>query len=605
MRPKAYSYIRMSTDVQLRGDSLRRQTEASRNYAEENGLDLIEDFKLEDIGVSAFHGRNVAQGALGKFLALAEQKVIADGSYLIVESLDRISRQSPQAATALFLQILQAGINIVTLTDRHVYRAGHADFTDIIVSVVIMSRAHEESRVKSLRVGAAWENKRKNLATRKLTEVAPAWLSLAADKTRFDVIHQNAEIVKQIFEEADAGKGSYQIARRLNIDRVQPFTHSNGWHESYITKILTNRAVLGEFQPHRYVNGKRCPDGDPVDGYFPVVISREQFERVQLARKARKNRGSGRKGKSHINLFSGVAKCGYCGASMFVVNKGPKPRGGVYLRCDSARRGNDCQASAWPLAHFENAFLYFVRELDLPTLLSSERKQQELRQIEGRLALKQADLEKQKQLRENVFALLESPSVSHAFVSQKLDDATVTIGKTESEIAALKELIVGYRITSARTELDIKSTISSLLSEGNEHFDNRVKVADWIRMNVKSLQVYSDGMDGPADRIAELRAEVDSTLDLRALAIVDSIASEARRKGALTTDFDRRFVASFDHGGFRSVRVDRDDPTKHVTSIEYANGEWSIDDRQTGSRSSKEWDSTSFDRYLSGLAAES
>lgn len=59
MRPKAYSCIRMSTDVQLRGDSLRRQTEASRSYAEENGLDLVEDFKLEDIGVSAFHRRTL------------------------------------------------------------------------------------------------------------------------------------------------------------------------------------------------------------------------------------------------------------------------------------------------------------------------------------------------------------------------------------------------------------------------------------------------------------------------------------------------------------------------------------------------------------------
>ncbi|KAB1089302.1 hypothetical protein F4V91_24910 [Neorhizobium galegae] len=67
MKSKAYSYIRMSTEVQLRGDSLRRQTEASRNYAVKHGLELVEGFQLEDIGVSAFHGRNVAQGSLGRF----------------------------------------------------------------------------------------------------------------------------------------------------------------------------------------------------------------------------------------------------------------------------------------------------------------------------------------------------------------------------------------------------------------------------------------------------------------------------------------------------------------------------------------------------------
>jgi hypothetical protein len=37
-RPKAYSYIRMSTEGQLQGDSLRRQTDRSRQYALEHGL---------------------------------------------------------------------------------------------------------------------------------------------------------------------------------------------------------------------------------------------------------------------------------------------------------------------------------------------------------------------------------------------------------------------------------------------------------------------------------------------------------------------------------------------------------------------------------------
>ncbi len=43
-KAKAYSYVRMSTDKQLHGDSLRRQTEASRLYAEKHGLELVTDF---------------------------------------------------------------------------------------------------------------------------------------------------------------------------------------------------------------------------------------------------------------------------------------------------------------------------------------------------------------------------------------------------------------------------------------------------------------------------------------------------------------------------------------------------------------------------------
>src|SRR5688572_4057085 len=50
-RPRAYSYLRFSRPEQIRGDSLRRQTELSERYARENGLEL--DATLEDRGVSA------------------------------------------------------------------------------------------------------------------------------------------------------------------------------------------------------------------------------------------------------------------------------------------------------------------------------------------------------------------------------------------------------------------------------------------------------------------------------------------------------------------------------------------------------------------------
>ena len=46
----AYSYIRFSTPEQMKGDSLRRQLEASRKYAAEH--DLVLDDTLRDLGKS-------------------------------------------------------------------------------------------------------------------------------------------------------------------------------------------------------------------------------------------------------------------------------------------------------------------------------------------------------------------------------------------------------------------------------------------------------------------------------------------------------------------------------------------------------------------------
>ena len=114
-RPKAYSYLRMSTKRQERGHSRERQLERSKKYAQENGLELVEDFQLEDIGISAFRGKNVAIGKLGKFLKAVEAKEVPRGSYLLVESLDRLDRREVRQSLQVFLQIINAGIKIVTL----------------------------------------------------------------------------------------------------------------------------------------------------------------------------------------------------------------------------------------------------------------------------------------------------------------------------------------------------------------------------------------------------------------------------------------------------------------------------------------------------------
>ncbi|MDO9429739.1 MAG: recombinase family protein, partial [Phenylobacterium sp.] len=103
MKPKAYSYIRWSSDRQTSGDSLKRQLELSEAYAAEHGLEL--DNRLKDEGVSAYHGLNRTKGDLSIFLEQIKTGEVAPGAYLLVESLDRVSRENVIDAQTLFLQI--------------------------------------------------------------------------------------------------------------------------------------------------------------------------------------------------------------------------------------------------------------------------------------------------------------------------------------------------------------------------------------------------------------------------------------------------------------------------------------------------------------------
>jgi DNA invertase Pin-like site-specific DNA recombinase len=108
--PKAYSYIRFSTPEQGKGNSLQRQTEAARAWADRERVPLDTELTFEDHGVSGFTGANRETGALGVFLERVKDGTVPAGSWLIVESLDRISRQVARKAVRTIEDIVEAGI---------------------------------------------------------------------------------------------------------------------------------------------------------------------------------------------------------------------------------------------------------------------------------------------------------------------------------------------------------------------------------------------------------------------------------------------------------------------------------------------------------------
>src|SRR5262249_2171142 len=155
---------------------------------------------FRDLGVSAFRGKNAQTGALRAFLDAVEQGDIPQGSYLLVESLDRISRDQMYEAQGLFLQIIGAGITLVTLIDNKVYSKDGVNATpsDLIIAIVSMMRAHEESAVKAMRVTAAYDRKRKLAAngdkSKPFTRMLPAWLCWDEERHEHCVRKERADI---------------------------------------------------------------------------------------------------------------------------------------------------------------------------------------------------------------------------------------------------------------------------------------------------------------------------------------------------------------------------------------------------------------------------
>ncbi len=117
-QPKAYSYKRFSTPAQEQGDSLRRQTAIAQAWADRMGVPLDTELNLTDRGISAYTGANRDVGNLGAFMRLVEEGEVPRGSWLLVEKLDRLSREPAADASFEMQKIIRAGIAVVDLSDN-------------------------------------------------------------------------------------------------------------------------------------------------------------------------------------------------------------------------------------------------------------------------------------------------------------------------------------------------------------------------------------------------------------------------------------------------------------------------------------------------------
>ncbi len=345
--PLAYSYVRFSSAQQSMGDSLRRQVELTERYCEKKGLTLARASAYRDLGVSAFRKKNLETGKLAEFIDAVKAGKVPPGSYLIVEQFDRLSRANVNVALKLLLDLIDAGIVVVTLIDEKEWsKESVSDLGDLFTAIIYMARANDESARKSDRLSAVWDQKKKRAAdgtaTRIVTSECPRWLRANADKTGFEPVPELVDSIRRVFEMRISGAGAAAICSRANRecwpapgkspvrkageadeDFAQRKEASGKWHLSLVSRLLKNRAVLGEYQPRRVDredSKNRIPVGEAIRGYYPAIIDEQTFLRAQ-ATSLRRGVRPGRRDAQGRNWLYGLVKCGACGNSLVRKNK--------------------------------------------------------------------------------------------------------------------------------------------------------------------------------------------------------------------------------------------------------------------------------------------
>jgi DNA invertase Pin-like site-specific DNA recombinase len=499
----AYSYLRFSSAKQAEGDSTRRQNELRDAWLAKTGVTLDTSLTLRDEGVSAFTGKhrtNPDRHALASFLELVRRGRIRRGSFLIVEALDRLSREDIRPALTLLLNLIEAGVRVVQLLPVEAVYDENVEPMALMMAIMELSRGHSESRMKSERVGGAWREKKRRArageaqkptermgnGSKVLTRSLPAWVEERGGKLH--LIPERAAVVKRIFALAANGYGLTRIVRKLSEDKVPPFCDmvivqgedgkprkkapdggrfgSGRWSRPYVYRILSDRRAVGEHQP-RGADGK--PSEEPIIGYYPPCITEAEWLAAAAGAKERKIK-PGRVSAGRVNVFSGLLKNALEGDAYYLERR----KEGHFVLINNNASNGQAGHRSFPFDTFEAAVLSMLKEVDPREVMGRDDGPDEVMALSGELAQiesKIAELEEEL-LRGDVAALAR------------------VLGRLESRKGEVAEQLAAARHKAAHPLSEAWGEFHSLteaLAAAPDPDDARLRLRSALRRVVESV----------------------------------------------------------------------------------------------------------------------
>ncbi|WP_137279316.1 recombinase family protein [Pseudomonas rhizoryzae] len=444
---KVYSYLRFSDPRQALGSSADRQLQYAQTWAAAHELELDQSLSLKDEGLSAYHQRHIKQGALGAFLRAVDEGRIPEGSVLIVEGLDRLSRAEP--IQAQLAQIINAGLTVVTASDGCEYNRASlkAQPMDLVYSLLVMIRAHEESDTKSKRVKAA------------IRRQCEGWISgsyrgLVRNGKDPQWLHWNGQAWEFIPERLAAVNAALQMYRQgVGATRAVKILREQG-------HMLTDWGIAGQ-QLYRLVRlpalrgAKRVSvDGEDylLEEYYPRVLTDEKFAELQdLTGQRYRRRGKG----DIVGIITGIGitTCGYCGTALVAQNlisrAGPDGRladGHRRLHCTSYSKNAGCGAGgSCSVVPVERAILeYCSDQMNLQRLFEPADDTQAIRQQLA--AARQQLAETERQLQRITEALLSDEGAAPIAFLRKARELEALLSDQQVKVVRLEREQAGQAL---------------------------------------------------------------------------------------------------------------------------------------------------------------
>ncbi len=299
MTKQAIPYIRYSSFRQTEGDSYRRQADLINRWLDQHPEYVRSNLVFEDLAKSGFSTKaGKAASGFTKIRDAIEAGLIRSGDCVLLEAIDRATRQGALDAFDLLAPILRAGVSIVTIDDGTEYTEQSLNGTQIFLLVAKIQAAHGYSKALSERVTASYQARRQlAIEGKAIKRFTPVWLEPDGS-----VIEEVAQQIRLVFDWYISGVGKHSIAARVRQSGVAKLAKCSG---PTVQGWLTNSAVIG-------VWANTDSTGESIQGVYPAIVEHETFHLVQ---KLLVERATVRK-RTPKHFLVGLVKCDHCEASM-------------------------------------------------------------------------------------------------------------------------------------------------------------------------------------------------------------------------------------------------------------------------------------------------
>lgn len=512
---RAALYARVSgDDTGKEGRNLAGQLDMCREYAQEQGWEIVAELAEDERGVS---GADWDAPQLNKALDMAEQGTI---DVLVVRQMDRLAREMGKL---LFFerQFEKAGARIAYVLEQfdaspegHLFKLMKAALADY--ERLEIARRLTRARRNKVKAGHIIAHGRPPYGYR-LKEIN--------GKRSFVVQEEEAEIVRRIFQ-MYAGTGEddpltlFEIAEQLSDegvltqgdkdDRQYKKRGRGKWNRRSINKILHSEAYIGTwyYGKTRMVDtkgGKKKQVRNPRQHWIPVdvpaIVDRELWEAAQVQQDANKHRGGPR--PTIQFLVQRRARCASCGKAIAAVTKRRNKNGQAvaYYYCPAdkyAEFARVCDSRGyWRTDETDAAIWGWLRDLlsDPRAVIASMREEQASREdiikpLRDRLETIAELVAENKQKRERALqAYLDGTLGDDLLAMLKENAARIdrVLGDLERERAELEARISARAITDQQIEsvVEYAESLSGWLEEADRDFAKRRALVERINLTAE------------------------------------------------------------------------------------------------------------------------